>query len=33
MPAVAAELGDRWTDLADEGDKKEIMAAPIAEVE
>ena len=33
MPAVAAKLSDRWTDLADEGDGKKIMAAPIAEVE
>jgi fructose 1,6-bisphosphate aldolase/phosphatase len=33
MPAVAAKLAGRWTDLVGGGDTHKIMAAPIAEVE
>jgi fructose 1,6-bisphosphate aldolase/phosphatase len=33
MPAVAAKLSNRWTEIQEAGEKQKIMAAPIAEVE
>jgi len=33
MPAVAAKMADRWTDLSDDSKGQKIMAAPIANVE
>ena len=33
MPAVAAKLANRWSEIVEAGEKQKIMAAPIAEVE